>query len=221
MPNIPLTGDLFLLGDVHCTKHQVVHAINAVPDDSTILQVGDFGMGFYESNAFLNAVENAAKKKNVTIMAIRGNHDDPCYFDGERIRPHILLLDDYTRIDWEGTNILVVGGAISIDRKARDLYKNYWPDENIKLQANPGKCDILITHSCPMSSLPIEFMGLEGISHWTDKDDLLEEDIIKERKDHATLLKQTQPKRHYCGHFHISHDDGTTRILDIAELVQL
>jgi len=223
MPNIPIQSRLFLLGDVHGDPQMIVNSLRHVPDGSTVLQVGDFGIGFGEmTESFLNTVNKLAKKLNITILAIRGNHDDPSFFNGQWIRSNIRLLEDYTHIDWNGVHILTVGGAVSIDRTKRELGKTYWLEEHFMHSPKDcEKCDILITHSCPSECLPIELNSFDGIKYWVERDKYLKEDILRERSDHRKLLEKANPDQHYCGHFHVAYNDGRTRILDINEIIEI
>ena len=70
---------------------------------------------------------------------VRGNHDDPAYFNGEKIsHERFRTIPDYSVIHVCDHNIFCVGGAISIDRYNRQRDDNrdrisqvasYWPDE--------------------------------------------------------------------------------------------
>ena len=85
-----------------------------------MIQVGDFGAGFrkdfLDDMLYLNDVLN---EYNVTLYVIRGNHDDPKFFNGNHNWGNLKLLKDYTVLDLEGKKILLIGGAISIDRGNR------------------------------------------------------------------------------------------------------
>lgn len=92
--------------------------------DSIIIIAGDCGFGF-EKPQYYTDVYNSMKKylieNNVTVLFVRGNHDDPSYFNEKIIDfPYWKTLKDYsvvTLTDGVGEhNILCIGGAISIDR---------------------------------------------------------------------------------------------------------
>lgn len=69
----------------------------------------------------------------------RGNHDDPAYFQEERVHhERFRCIPDYSVIQACGHNILCVGGAVSIDRDYRKKHDSrnsrsgvasYWTDE--------------------------------------------------------------------------------------------
>ena len=78
---------LFAVGDTHGKNLQLAsHLLPNVPKESkkAILHVGDFGMGF---SSHVGEIDNMAhldkklKKDNVWLYVIRGNHDNPAYFD--------------------------------------------------------------------------------------------------------------------------------------------
>ena len=65
----------------------------------------------------LNAV---LRKINSVLYCIRGNHDDPSYFNDNIInKSNVKLIKDYSIISVGDKNILCIGGAVSIDRKYR------------------------------------------------------------------------------------------------------
>ena len=91
--------------------------------NSVLICAGDIGVGFknieYYNKMFstLNAV---LRKMNSVLYCIRGNHDDPSYFNDNKInKSNIKLIKDYSVISVGDKNILCVGGAVSIDRKYR------------------------------------------------------------------------------------------------------
>jgi UDP-2,3-diacylglucosamine pyrophosphatase LpxH len=90
-----------------------------------------FSIGFTTPENDMRILEDLneqLKKKNITMYAIRGNHDNPAFFKGDHILSNLKLLPDYTVLDLEGKKILLVGGAVSVDRVPRltemnDLHK--------------------------------------------------------------------------------------------------
>ena len=72
-----------------------------------LLKVGDFGIGFTEKfndMTTLGQLSNFLKERNIQMYAIRGNHDDPDFFDGhlENYFDNLHLLPDYTVINIDG-----------------------------------------------------------------------------------------------------------------------
>ena len=152
---------IIFIGDVHGEFKELSNKLaNTNVKNSTFIQVGDFGLGFKRKEneaAELNTLNKRLKDLNNEMYVIRGNHDDPSYFTSNRSYSNILFLEDYTLLKVEGKNILLVGGAISIDRSWRVLNNSYWLEEvfvydKIKLEnalRNFDRVDIVVTHNAP------------------------------------------------------------------------
>jgi hypothetical protein len=82
-----------------------------------------------------------------------------------------------------------------------------------------AQCDVLITHSAPLWNGPTDKGGISG---WCNIDKMLWNECVQERHDHSTLLQLCTPKKHYCGHFHMSsvaeNNGCISTILDIDEI---
>jgi UDP-2,3-diacylglucosamine pyrophosphatase LpxH len=220
---------VYIIGDIHGMTDELIDSIKEYDiKDCMLICVGDLGIGFqsseYKELRGMGYLNRYFAGRNIHFYSIRGNHDNPFYFkgDGRIVMSHYELLDDYTTMNINGEKFLFVGGATSIDRTARKEGISYWKDEPFVLDAEKmQRCDILITHSAPSW---IGSAGKEGISGWLDKDEPLWDELVKERKDHDILLKMTQPKKHYCGHFHISEsvdiDGCNSKILNELEIVE-
>lgn len=193
--------------------------------DAIMIGVGDAGVGFKikeKQDREFELLNDRFKKRNIQYMSIRGNHDDPSYFDGSVKLSNFELIPDYTSRELNGETFLFVGGAISIDRQFRKVGSSYWTDEVFVLKPELiKKCDVLISHTAPYWVGPFDKQGLEG---WCIKDVHLWDECKKERMDADELVKLAQPSRSYHGHFHISawvdFRDCYARILDIDEIVE-
>ncbi|MEE0236908.1 MAG: metallophosphoesterase [Bacteroidales bacterium] len=90
--------------------------------DTLIIVAGDCGFGFERPNHYINLYNGLAdrlKKANNWIVFVRGNHDDPSYFQEEKIcYERFRCVPDYSVIQACGLDILCVGGGVSIDRLA-------------------------------------------------------------------------------------------------------
>ena len=91
--------------------------------DSLIIVAGDCGFGFHKASYYDMLYKRLAPKLRTQgniIFFVRGNHDDPDYFDGKTfVKKYMRCVADYTVVSVAGRNILCVGGAISIDREPR------------------------------------------------------------------------------------------------------
>ena len=224
-------------GDTHGNHRVISHRVKSMDiRDTTLLHVGDFGMGFekiHVERAELSMLNGVLSKRNCHLYVIRGNHDDPAFFDGswENEFSNVHLLPDYSIINVNGDDVLMVGGAISVDRRGRKMSiqvnaargiesTGYWYDENFVLDKEKLK-DIkgvryVITHSCPKGVFPINKTHNKFESHGIfvegfviDGDDTLKDDLNKEREDIAEmyeiLKKNNYISKWIYGHFH-SHN---------------
>jgi len=232
---------ILLLGDIHGRFEDFKFQIKLKKiSNCIIIQVGDFGMTFASIEISENALlelNSFLKNLNITLYAIRGNHDDPFFFKGNHNYSNLKLLSDYTQLKIENNNFLFVGGAVSIDRvvslkKMKDLsnvgidYKLYWPEEKFILDEeklkNIKNVDIVITHTAPEWCFPDNSGGFgDFVQNYINNDPNLAIELKEERKmlsDFFNILKRNgnNIKKHYYGHFHrseISLNGQTTHIL--------
>lgn len=152
---------VYVTGDVHGKLSELIYYLkNMKISNSIIIIAGDIGLGFekkgYYTNLYRSKMKNFLEKNDVTILCIRGNHDDPSYFNtNNKIKtPRFVPLSDYSILKFYYTNdnnqnelkntILCIGGATSIDRTSRMFYdyeksikhycktplKTYWENEH-------------------------------------------------------------------------------------------
>jgi UDP-2,3-diacylglucosamine pyrophosphatase LpxH len=191
--------------------------------DTYIFQVGDFGVGYLREKREierLDKINQYLKERNIIMYVIRGNHDDPNYFNGDHVFSNLNFLPDYSIIEVEDKKILCIGGAISTDRKYRKqesdmlvknkLRANWWEDENFifkeDLLKEIGGIDTVITHVAPHYCKPIGFTPF--FDHYFKSDENLKEDMINERQNMTKLFqilnKNNYVKYHFYGHYHKS-----------------
>lgn len=185
--------------------------------DSLICLAGDIGLGFHKHNYYVHEwkeLDKIAKKSNNMIVAVRGNHDDPEYFDGS-FGPklgftNIMLVPDYTVIETDAGRVLFIGGATSIDRAHRAIGTSYWANEapiyDKELLEAAGNPDVIVTHTAPSFCHPTTKDGIEG---WIKKDPSLAEDIDNERRVFDEVWNYLHkndriPSVWVYGHFHTS-----------------
>ena len=166
-------------------------------------------------------MKSTLSKRNVTILGIRGNHDDPTYFGGVNNidYEYFKTIEDYGIISLqEGHNILCVGGGTSIDRTYRKEHQaatgrvSYWEDELPvykpeildKMKEDGILIDTIIAHSAPTFAPLHDKIGIE---FWLTRDPHLVETIDEERGVLTALYNKViadkHPLRKYIyGHFH-------------------
>lgn len=240
---------VLILGDIHGNFKHIKWIIKSRQlTGVTIIQVGDFGVGSMPKHdvRLLELLNEFLKETNCFLYAIRGNHDDPKYFDGSYIMSNLKLMPDYSIEKIDGKNFLFVGGAYSIDRKL-SLNKmqlaagygldepEYWFDEHFILDLNKLEdikdIDVVITHTAPDWCYPDNKGGFgDFVEAFMFDDEFLREDLIRERDLLSQLFHKlkdngNQIKLHFYGHFHNSaiteHDDTKHVLVDQGECKDL
>ena len=240
---------LMYLGDIHGNFNIITQYVTRFDiRDAYIIQVGDFGVGFktlVKEKRQLDDINTALIKRNVIVYAIRGNHDQPSYFENDPFGlSNIKLVKDYTVLNLVGKNILCIGGAISIDRTVRytkrqlegDYTTNigvdsWWKDEGFNYDDSKlvdlRDINIVVTHTTPDYCWPDNSNGFAPIvNDFASMDKTLKTELLDERR-RMTLAFQTIKMYNdieyaYYGHFHANHVTeiyGTKhRVLGVGEL---
>lgn len=237
----PDAKGVVVAGDIHGDFKTLVYkcCVQYGMTDTLIIVAGDCGFGFYRPGYYKDLymqLSGRLSKANNWIVFVRGNHDNPAYFDGKQVNyKRWKAIPDYSILKACGHTVLCVGGAVSIDRGWRmDEKQAYWPDEKPvydqkKLETISEICavDTVISHTAPSFCEMTSYLGIQNLLE-QDKDLLL--DIKAERKvmdNICTFLKgHDHPvDQWYYGHFHQSwHSviDGVKYImLDCLELKEL
>lgn len=212
---------VIVCGDIHGKYNEVLNFINKYDiKNAAIIIAGDFGVGFKHPLAEISKLKKFNTKlieSNTIVFVVRGNHDDPSYFYGEKYNTsHIKFVSDYSVLNINDMNILCVGGAVSIDRTSRKRYtedrgRDWWFDEVFKLNIEKIKTlkniDVVITHSAPHFAYPYI---KKDFDKWTEKDEFLKNDVESERNDitdlYNALIENNDIKKWYYGHFHSHHE---------------
>lgn len=230
---------VYFLGDIHGNFSLLTEQLMSAQFNNTqIIQVGDFGVGFNREgeSRLLTLMNEACKQRNITLYVIRGNHDDPSYFtDLSNEYSNILFVKDNTFLQLNGLTYFLSGGAISIDRCIRKVGINYWVDEGVDINFNRlesdllkyPKIDIVVTHSSPSFAFPTQY---ERIVHaYMRRDSNLDRELRHERaiitKLYGLLLSKNIQHWIY-GHFHAHHKETTHTgvhfvALDINEFYEI
>lgn len=196
----------------------------------TLIQVGDFGIGF-KPNAedyVLQSLNKELGERESILLVIRGNHDNPLWFDGKHDYEFIKFLPDYTTMEIDGLNHLFIGGGLSIDRRLRKEGVDYWKNEgfvkNLDLVSNLRDIDVVVTHNAPNFVEPFGFDGI--VTYYADNDPTLLDELTKERNDITEIFELLQKNNniqyHFYGHFHYGTKNlvnGCTHVmLNISEV---
>lgn len=247
---------IIVSGDIHGDFNLLVNklCVQYGMNDTLLIVAGDCGFGFEKPGYYDNIVRRNSKRMNEAnnwILFVRGNHDNPAYFDGVTFNhQRFRTIPDYSVVSACGRDVLCVGGAISMDRQYRkdwlakrrkpidedDKFASnvYWPNEapvfdEGKLQVidEEYKIDTVVTHTAPSFC---ELRQKTSLLSWAESDKDLLFDVSYERKQmdeiYHWLTRHNHPLRDWCyGHFHQSWHkeiDGTLfNMLDIMEFRQL
>ncbi len=224
---------MIVLGDVHRRWEDVAGMIDrAGLRGRTIIQVGDFGLGFGppdRERQQLAVLGAALSRRGNRLLVVRGNHDDPALFRArtELAGGAIRLAPDYSVDIVEGQKVFLAGGATSVDRKLRHAGRSYWPDEAFSFdQARLDTLDLdglqaVITHTAPgiappsiddqgrlvAGALPEPPTGFRtALSRLYARDEALAGDVFAERRALDALYRAIRvrgPIPHWIyGHFH-------------------
>lgn len=227
-------------GDIHGLFRAMVSSLLSQYGyrDTIVVVCGDIGMGFYKRGYYTDEfrwMQNRLEKQNVTVVMLRGNHDQPCYFSDPDYSefqyggsyPNAFLVPDYTILETSKGNVLCIGGAISIDRSARTESISWWPDEKFVMpseelynQLSKEDLSIVATHTCPKCCGPLfnDAMGYEQV------DRFIMSELQNERLDLLEVfenLKESHSITHWLyGHFHghYSDDFNGTRFVGLDML---
>lgn len=238
---------MIFIGDHHGNHNYLRNLIKTKGiTNNTFIHVGDFGAGFTKLSNEIEQIgkwNNLMKRTDNMMYVIRGNHDDPSFFNGKEEydydKSNIKFLPDYSVIEVEGKRILGVGGAISIDRVPRITQNHesirygssrrvWWKDEVFVLDREKAESienvDIVVTHSTPSFVAPFASKNNWPyiVKQFLADDEMLEEQLLKERNEIGELCNILRKKNNiqywFYGHFHQKYitNEGPTLFTGLA-----
>jgi hypothetical protein len=216
-----INGPIDVIGDTHGHNDPIFNWIDN-SRTNTLIHVGDFGAGFRDYTPKLPRIGSLLNNRNKTIIVIRGNHDDPEYYDDRLYGGEyggLKLIKDGTILKWNNTasykqdkpvsNIMLRGGALSVDRDRRTLDLTYWSSENFNPTPSvEDHIDYVITHTAPRAVHGLTTNAY--VKSFFNNDTLLEEDLNRESEDLQGWIdgiidsQDTPPVSWHYGHFHQS-----------------
>ena len=224
-------SSVYACGDIHGSFDTFIFDLKRKKiRNAAVIICGDISLGFSKPAYYYQVFKSMQSKLydlNVTVLMFRGNHDDPAWFSFNDAGfdydyPNIVVLDDYSVVQLkDDLSVLVIGGAVSIDRKLRELngYK-HWAGEKVrppekgmirKFCSLPGR-RIVCSHTAPdfvnatAGNAPADV--IENFISLGDKN--LRGDIDKDRKTltRCRELMNPAPELWLYGHFH-AHAEET------------
>ena len=118
--DFPEAKGIVISGDIHGEFNQLVFkcCVQYGMTDTVIIVAGDCGFGFEQQGYYENVYNHnrgRLSKSNNWVLFIRGNHDNPAYFNDYPIKHRRwMTAPDYSVVRACGHEILCVGGAISV-----------------------------------------------------------------------------------------------------------
>ena len=219
-------GDFNLLVNKVCVQYQL--------QDTVVIVAGDCGFGFEKKGYYDNIIKRNSKRMNEAnnwIVFVRGNHDNPAYFDGHTfIHKRFLTIPDYSIVKSCGHIVLCIGGAISVDRSYRikawkqsqektqryghnaggqnALSPNYYweneaPSYNRELLEEIIAENHIDTVVTHTAPSFCELQSKNGLSSWAVKDPELMQDIQEERSTMDAIYECL--KGHSITHWYYGH----------------
>lgn len=193
-------------GDLHSDFNAVVHFLNTQDlDGCLIINVGDFNM--FGKNEQLDELNRYLGLRESHIIVVRGNHDNPSFFNNSKLYENMTFIEDYTVVVANELNILCVGGAISIDRLRNRLGIDYFESEKFVLKdVEESRVDVVITHTAPNLVWP--FIQGELVANYALVDETLVSELNEERMLVNLLYEQVKNrgvKQWFYGHFHTDY----------------
>ena len=246
--SFPKAKSIVVSGDIHGDFNLLVYklCVQYQMKDTVLIVAGDCGFGFEKKAYYEQMVRRNAKRMNDAnnwIVFVRGNHDNPAYFDGKQFKHRrFVAVPDYSIISACKHTILCIGGGISIDRNYRiDMWKRYcskhgkygqsqdkldknfywsnevpvYDEEMLNLINEQYAVDIVISHTAPDFC---ELITKRGLYSFATCDEKLLEDVENERatmtKIYNHLVHDVHPLSHwYYGHFHQSWHSSIEGVL--------
>lgn len=242
-----INGVVRLIGDIH-GQVENIPADNSHADHFIFL--GDIGVGFrnphvdeeladmLEKTQYLEfykslhraAMAGSGNNENVHLWLIRGNHDNPGYWNGEskifleiyeqlptNVKSHLHFLEDEMLII-NGEKWWVLSGGVSIDVYRRTEGCSYWKNEEIREPIGFEDTEVtgVISHVGPKPPA-IKLKGTALVDRLIEiTGEHLRESINREEAVIKSYFQMLKPKKWIYGHWHVSEtfiEDGCTHVV--------
>ena len=229
---------VIVCGDIHGEYNEIINKIcvQYAITNSVIIFAGDCGFGFHKYGYYENIYnknKDRLNKSNNYLVFVRGNHDNPEYFNETNIKfDRFMTIPDYSIVESCGHTILCIGGAVSIDRQDRieketkefiksQSYKNthinvdklsptYWWKDELPVY-NPDLLkeiyEICIVDTVITHTAPkfCEKISKDGVEYWFKKDKDLQDDLNKEREVLTSIYNDLKDNMQPLTHWYYGH----------------
>lgn len=228
--------NVYLAGDIHGQPESMAGNIRKMDArNAAIIILGDVGLGFSGNHCgcipFLNRV---GKDRNNHFYLIRGNHDNPESWTDEVIAEvkkkyekspkrsvtNVHWLNDFDTVIVNGKKLLVLGGAVSIDRKyavtkiimgvyfnfPRPEGKSWWKNETLPydgIEKIDSEYYGILAHTGPTPPSLERSKMIETIKEKYDPE--IVDDVNRERQAIDTVIEKAKPRYWFNGHYHVQY----------------
>ena len=206
-----LSKPILFVGDTHADASRLIPRINRAHDEGVeyVVQVGDFGYWPRHPplSGFVEQVSRVLVESSMTLYFVRGNHEDQAELarlaagatEPVELAPRVCYVPDGTGFALYGVRLLGVGGAPSIDRRARTKGYDWWPAEVLSRRAANSigavaartEVDVVVAHDCPAET------DLPGLLPWAAGE--------RHRRRMSRVLRGVRPAWWISGHYHLRH----------------
>ena len=203
-------------------------------NDSIVIVASNCGIGIKSNNYYKEIFEKfnpILEKNNCHILFVRGNYDNPSFYDGSFGTTNIVCLKDYTVVKCKNFSVLCIGGGISIDRswkktqEERINKKLYFENENVTY--NSDEIKNIIEHytisavvTCTSPSFTYPSTSAITSTKWANNDKSLSDELKKERAIMDTiygdLVLANKPYVWFYGKFNQSQQAQANDILFVS-----
>lgn len=212
---------LLAAGDIHGNLAHVEYLAEVAETEQVgaIVAVGD--TGYMWAAEFIAALQGVATELGIDVLWEDGNHDDHTMIgrlmavhgaDGTRpvalwpdTAPDVWYMPRGCVVTLDGVRVMMVGGAISVDRTARRDFIEHWPEEALTYAQVHRACDndpvdILFSHDVPADTEPIERrLHVAGAS-------TIERAARSNRLALRSIVESVRPRLLVHGHYHHRYD---------------
>ena len=228
---------IVLTGDTHrdFDRIEAFCEENCTTKDDVLIILGDASINFFLDESDEN-LKRWLSGLPITFLCVHGNHEERPFnidtYEEQTWRggliyvepefPSLLFAKDGEIYDFNGSKVIVLGGAYSVDKFARLYHGAPWfpderPDEEIKCYAEAqlekaGWCvDYVLSHTAPLQYEPRHAFMPSLDQSTVDKS-------TEEWLD--SIEKRLTYEKWFCGHYHIDDQEGPIRIVhdDFIEL---
>lgn len=204
----PEIHQITVFGDWHGNRKWAVGQLNHCRNDGSdiFFHVGDFGVWGWPEDDFVHAVNEELVQQGKELWFIDGNHENFHILENlqsddrglGKVASNIFHVPRGMKWRWGKTDIIALGGAVSIDREFRKVGVSWFPQEQItrddlEKALSQGHADIIFTHDAPEITWESRTYG------WPQY--LLDESAIT-RRYIAELIRSSGARMCVHGHHH-------------------